>query len=193
MAEKLSEIKLFNKYSFEEVKINDESLVPVINVVKTGIVPHTATKEDLGHFGKCNTSIVERFIVHLMQHGRNSGKKRMAIKLFMEACEIMSKKGANPIQLLVDAVINAGPREISARVGRGGNMKRASVDVSPYKRVAKALQYLADSIRGTAFGNKKQSMAEIIAYEITSCATGNPSSMALKKKEEVERIAKSNR
>ncbi|OQS54948.1 RPS5 [Ecytonucleospora hepatopenaei] len=192
MSEKV-ELKLFNKYSFEEVKINDESLRNVINIQKTGIVPHTATKEDLGHFGKCNTSIIERFVVHLMQHGRNSGKKRLAMKLFMEACEIMSKKGGNPIQMLVDAVINAGPREISARVGRGGNMKRASVDVSPYKRVAKALQFLADAIRNAAFGNKKQGMPEIIAYEIMACAAGNQNSMALKKKEEVERIAKSNR
>ena len=192
MSEKV-ELKLFNKYSFEEVKINDESLKNVINIKKAGIVPHTATKEDLGHFGKCNTSIIERFVVHLMQHGRNSGKKRLAMKLFMEACEIMSKKGGNPIQMLVDAVINAGPREISARVGRGGNMKRASVDVSPYKRVAKALQFLADAIRNAAFGNKKQGMSEIIAYEIMACAAGNQNSMALKKKEEVERIAKSNR
>lgn len=186
-------IKLFYKYSFDDVKVEDESLIKYINIGKAGIVPHTSTKEDLGHFGKSNTSIVERFITHLMRNGRNSGKKRLAIKLFMKACEIIEKKGKNPIQLLVNAVINAGPREISARIGRGGNMKRASVDVSPYKRINKALQYLTEGMRNQAFKNKKMNMPEIIAFELINAAANNQNSYAVKKKEEVERIAKSNR
>lgn len=190
---KESPIKLFYKYSYDNIKISDESLVEFLNVSKMGIVPHTSTKDDLGHFGKCNTSIIERFIVHLMQHGRNSGKKRLAIKLFKKACEIIAKKEMNPVQIMCDAVINSGPREISARVGKGGNMKRTSVDVSPYKRVNKALQFLAEGIRGAAFGNKKMNMPEVIAFELMNAAANNQNSYAVKKKEEVERIAKSNR
>ncbi|ORD94112.1 RS5 [Enterospora canceri] len=191
--EKQNGMKLFYKYTFEDVKVNDESLKAHINIAKVCIVPHTATKDDLGHFGKNNTSIVERFVAHLMQHGRNSGKKRLAIKLFKKACEIMEKRGVNPIQALVDAVINAGPREISARVGKGGAMKRTSVDVSPFKRVNKALQFLSDGIRSSAFNNKKQNMPEIMANEIMNAAANQQTSYAVKKKEEVERIAKSNR
>jgi small subunit ribosomal protein S5e len=100
--------------------------------------------------------------------------------------------GENPIQLLVDAVTNAGPRESSARVGRGGSMKRASVDVAPYRRVNVALRFLAEGIRTTAFKNKK-TLPEVMASEILSAAKSSQNSYSVKKREEMERIAKSNR
>jgi len=189
----MENIKLFDKFSYTEVSVKDETLAPIINISIPGIVPHTSTKINLGRFGKIHTSIVERFVVHLMQHGRNSGKKRLAIRLFQEACEIMhDRTKENPIQLLVDAVINSGPRESSARVGRGGSMKRSSVDVSPYRRVNVALKYLADAIRSGAFKNHK-TMPEVIANELMAAAKNSQNSNAVKKREEVERIAKSNR
>ncbi|ELA42540.1 ribosomal protein S7 [Vittaforma corneae ATCC 50505] len=189
----MENIKLFNLYPYTEVKVSDETLVPFINVSAPGIFPHTCTKINLGRFGKAKTSIVERFAVHLMQHGRNSGKKRLVIRLFREACVIMHKlTKENPVQLLVDACINAGPRESSSRVGRGGNMKRTSVDVSPYRRLNIALRLLAEGIRTTAFKNKK-TMPEIIANEIMAAAKNSQNSYAVKKKEEIERVAKSNR
>lgn len=189
----MDKIELFNKYSFNGVEVKDETLKNIINISVPGIVPHTSTKVNLGSFGKIHTSIVERFVVHLMSNGRNTGKKRLAIRLFREACEIMHKlTGENPVQLLVDAVINAGPRESSARIGRGGSMKRASVDVSPYRRVNIALSFLSEGIRTTAFKNKK-TMAEVMANEIMSAAKNSQNSFAVKKREEVERIAKSNR
>lgn len=189
----MENIKLFNLYPYAGVEVKDETLAPFINVSIPGVFPHTCTKINLGRFGKARTSIVERFVVHLMQHGRNSGKKRMAIRLFKEACAIMQKlTNENPIQLLVDACINAGPRESSSRIGRGGNMKRASVDVSPYRRLNVSLRLLADGIRQTAFKNKK-TMPEVIANEIMAAAKNNQNSYAVKKKEEIERVAKSNR
>jgi len=189
----MESIQLFNSYSFHDVTVRDETLQNFINVSVPGIVPHTSTKVNLGRFGKIHTSIVERFVVHLMNNGRNTGKKRLAIRLFKESCGIMHKlTGENPVQLLVDAVINSGPRESSARIGRGGSMKRASVDVSPYRRVNIALRFLAEGIRTTAFKNKK-TMPEVMANEIISAAKNNQNSYAVKKREEVERIAKSNR
>lgn len=189
----MSDIKLFNLYSHTDVVVKDETLEPFINVSMPGVVPHTCTKISLGRFGKARTAITERFIVHLMQHGRNSGKKRLAIRLFKEACGIMHKlTNENPIQLLVDACINAGPRESSARIGRGGSMKRASVDLSPYKRLNVSLRLLAEGIRTTAFKNRK-TMPEVIANEIMAAAKNSQSSYAIKKREEIERVAKSNR
>lgn len=189
----MENIKLFNMYPYNEVQVNERTLQPFINVSAPGIFPHTCTKISLGRFGKARTSIVERFVTHLMQHGRNSGKKRMVIRLFREACAIMHKLGGeNPIQLLVDACINAGPRESSARVGRGGNVKRTSVDVSPYRRLNIALRLLAEGIRSAAFKNKK-TMPEVIANEIMAAAKKSQNSYAVKKKEEIERVAKSNR
>lgn len=189
----MENIKLFNLYPYNEVQVNERTLEPFINVSIPSIFPHTSTKINLGRFGKANTSIVERFVTHLMQHGRNSGKKRMVIRLFKEACAIMQKlTNENPVQLLVDACINAGPRESSARIGRGGNVKRSSVDVSPYRRLNISLRLLSEGIRTTAFKNKK-TMPEVIANEIIAAAKNSQNSYAVKKKEEIERVAKSNR
>lgn len=186
-------IQLFNKYDYTGVTVSDETLVNFINISVPGIVPHTSTKINIGRFGKIHTSIVERFVVRLMANGRNTGKKRLVIKLFKEACDIMHElTKENPIQLLTDAVINSGPRESSARVGRSGSMKRSSVDVSPYRRVNIALRLLTDGIRTTAFKNKK-TMPQVIAAEIVAAAKNSQNSYAVKKREEAERIAKSNR
>lgn len=39
------------------------------------------------------------------------------------------------LQVLVDAVINSGPREDSTRVGSAGVVRRQAVDLSPFRRV----------------------------------------------------------
>lgn len=41
----------------------------------------------------------------------------------------------NPLQILVTAIINSGPREDSTRIGRAGTVRRQAVDVSPLRRV----------------------------------------------------------
>ncbi|ORD99161.1 RS5 [Hepatospora eriocheir] len=191
----MSELQLFNKYSFKEVIVSDEALKEHINVTKEEIFPHSSTKANLGRFGNNNKSIVERFIVRLMRKGRNNGKKRLAMRLYEESCEIVAAKTKkNPIQILVDAIINSGPREMAMRVGRGSNLRRSSVDVSSYARVSKALQYLTDGIRNSAFKNEKNTMPEVIAYELINAASNNEAnSYGIKKKSEIERIAKSNR
>jgi len=189
----MENIKLFGLYSYTDVVVNERTLEPFINVKAPGIYPHTSTKISLGRFGKAQTSIVERFVTHLMQQGRNTGKKRMVIRLFKEACVLMHKfTKENPVQLLVDACINAGPRESSARIGRGGNVKRSSVDVSPYRRLNTSLRLLSEGIESLAKHNKK-TMPEVIANEIMAAAKNSQNSYAVKKKEEIERVAKSNR
>lgn len=41
----------------------------------------------------------------------------------------------NPLQTLVQAITNSGPREDSTRIGRAGTVRRQAVDVSPLRRV----------------------------------------------------------
>ena len=48
----------------------------------------------------------------------------------------------NPLQVLVDAVANSGPREDSTRIGRAGTVRRQAVDVSPLRRVNQAVWLL---------------------------------------------------
>lgn len=46
----------------------------------------------------------------------------------------------NPLQVLVNAIINSGPREDSTRIGRAGTVRRQAVDVSPLRRVNQVCQ-----------------------------------------------------
>ena len=48
----------------------------------------------------------------------------------------------NPLQVLVDAITNSGPREDSTRIGRAGTVRRQAVDVSPLRRVNQAVWLL---------------------------------------------------
>ena len=92
----------------------------------------------------------------------------------------------------MNAVINAGPREDSTRIGSAGTVRRQAVDVSPLRRVNQAMALLTTGARLAAFRNIK-TIAECLADELINAAKGSSNSYAIKKKDELERVAKSNR
>ena len=191
------ERKLFHKWSYEDVKVSDISLEDYIAVNQRDkyrvYLPHTAGRYNKRAFRKGQCPIVERLVNCMMMHGRNSGKKVMALRIVKHAFEIIAlTTGKNPIQVLVDAVINASPREDSTRVGSTGTVKRQAVDVSPLRRVNQSLYLMTQGVRNSAFRNIK-SIAECLADELINASTGSTNSYAIKKKEETERVAKSNR
>lgn len=98
----------------------------------------------------------------------------------------------NPVQILVDSIINTGPREDSTRVGSAGVVRRQAVDVSPFRRVNQSLYLMTVGSRESAFRNVK-TIAECLADEIVNAARGSSNSYAVKKKDEIERVAKANR
>lgn len=54
-----------------------------------------------------------------MMHGRNNGKKNMAIAVVREALDIISLlTNKNPLEIVLQAVSNGGPREDSTRIGK---------------------------------------------------------------------------
>jgi len=92
----------------------------------------------------------------------------------------------------VQAIVNAGPREDSTRVGAAGIVRRQAVDVSPFRRVNQALYLIAQGARAASFRNIK-TIAECVADEIINASKGSSNSYAIKKKDEIERVAKANR
>ena len=83
-----------------------------------------------------------------MMHGRNNGKKVMTVRIVKHAFEIIHLlTDQNPIQVLVDAVQNTGPREDSTRIGSQGTVRRQAVDVSPLRRVNQAIHLLTTGVR----------------------------------------------
>merc|ERR1719419_1547306 len=80
--------------------------------------------------------IVERLVNSMMMHGRNNGKKLKTVTIVKHCFEIINLlTDKNPLQILIDAIINSGPREDSTRIGRAGTVRRQSVDVAPLRRV----------------------------------------------------------
>lgn len=156
-------------------------------------LPHTAGRYQKKRFRKAQCPIVERLVNALMRHGRNSGKKLKAVRIVKHALEIIHLlTDRNPLQVVVEAVIKSGPREDSTRVGSAGVVRRQGVDVSPFRRVNQALYLIATGAREASFRNVK-TIAECLADELINASKGSSNSYAIKKKDEIERVAKANR
>jgi len=156
-------------------------------------LPHTAGRYQKKRFRKAQCPVVERLANSLMRKGRNSGKKLMANRIVKHTLEIIHLlTDQNPVQVVVDSIINAGPREDSTRVGSAGVVRRQAVDMSPFRRVNQAIYLITTGARESSFRNIK-TIAETLADEIINAAKGSSNSYAIKKKDEVERVAKANR
>ncbi|KAK1562835.1 hypothetical protein Q3G72_017740 [Acer saccharum] len=190
------DVKLFNRWTFEDVQVNDISLCDYVGVQAAKhatYVPHTAGRYSKKRFRKAQCPIVERLTNSLMMHGRNNGKKLMAVRIIKHAMEIIHLlTDQNPVQVIVDAVINSGPREDATRIGSAGVVRRQAVDISPLRRVNQAIYLLTTGARESAFRNIK-TIAECLADELINAAKGSSNSYAIKKKDEIERVAKANR
>merc|ERR1711974_130654 len=189
------EIRLFNRWFSDDVEVFDISLQEYMAVKQkyATYLPHTAGRYHVKRFRKATCPIVERFTNSLMRRGRNNGKKLMAVRIVKHAFEIIHLlTDKNPIQVLLDAVVNSGPREDSCRIGSAGTVRRQAVDVSPLRRVNQAIYLLTTGARESSFRNVK-TIAECVAEELINAAKGSSNSYAIKKKDELERVAKSNR
>ena len=144
-------------------------------------------------FRKAQCPIVERLVNSLMRKGVNNGKKFLGVRIVQQAFEIVHLlTDENPLQVYVRAVVNAGPREDSTRIGAGGIVRRQAVDCSPFRRVNQAIYNIGNGAREASFRTIK-TIAECLADEIINASKGSSNSSAIKKKDEVERVAKANR
>merc|ERR1711988_1433749 len=92
-------------------------------------------------------------------HGRNTGKKIKAVRIVQQALEIVAllNPDQNPIQVLIDAVKNGGPREDSCKVGSSGTVRRQAVDVrssSMLSRTVALAKILVRSVLPVPSGDK---------------------------------------
>jgi len=178
-----NEIKLFGKWGFDDVEVKDVSLVDYVAIQRQAAtyLPHTAGRYAAKRFRKAQCPIVERLTNSLMRSGRNNGKKLMAVRIVRHAFDIIHLlTDRNPIQVLVEAIVNGGLREDSTRIGSAGTVRRQAVDVSPLRRVNQAVWLLTTGAREAAFRNMK-TIAECLADELVNAAKGSSNSYAIKK------------
>ena len=183
---------LFNKWDVSEVKVNDPGLVRYVTLTAL-IIPHSCGKFSKQEFNKSNMMIVERLINRLMQTENNTGKKQLAIRIVRDAFELINKKTKrNPIEVLVEAIANSGPREETVRLKYGGINVPKSVDTAPLRRVDTAIGFLAEAtLKGSS--TSKKSASAVLADELIAASKGDMKCYSVGKKEERERIAKSAR
>ncbi len=185
-------MKLFGLWDCNDVEVTDISLVRYINL-KERLVPHSAGRHEHKRFHKSYVHIVERLANKLMGPGKNTGKKILALNTVKSALKIIElKTGSNPIQVLVDAIINCAPREETTRISYGGIVYHTAVDSAPQRRVDVALRLLAMSVRKASFNNVR-TFDEILAEQLILASTNNPNSNAIKRKQDIERVALSAR
>ena len=179
------------------IQIDNACFIDYIAIKSTKaqvFIPHTAGRFQTKKFRKALCPIVERLVGSMQFSGRNTGKKVKAIRIVRHAFEIIHiLTGRNPLEVFVNAVLAAGPREDSTRIGSGGVVRKQAVDVSPMRRVNQAIYLMSNGARDKAHKTMK-SIAECLADEIVNVEKGNlQSCFALKKKEEIEKVAKGNR
>jgi small subunit ribosomal protein S7 len=201
MCKEKTEIMLFDRWSFEGLKVNDWTLVNYINL-KPIIVPHSAGRHEHRRFWKSSkVSIIERFVNRLLAPGfigskikghkssYNSGKKMKLLRSIENAFTLIEvNTGSNPIQVLIDAICNSAPREETTRIALGGISYASAVDIAPQRRVDLAIKYLVQAIGGRSHSNERQ-FALNLAQELIQAAQNSQESKAVKRKDEIERIA----
>jgi small subunit ribosomal protein S7 len=205
MSKAKNKIKLFNRWSFEDVKVRDRTLENYINL-KPIIIPHSAGRHEHRRFWKSSkVSILERFANRLLSPGfigsrikghkssYNSGKKGKLLSSLKNSFVLIElTTGQNPIQILIDAIVNTTPREETTKIAMGGISYASAVDIAPQRRVDLALKYLAQAIGARSHSNEKQ-FEENLAQELILAASNSQESRAIKRKDEIERIAVSAR
>ena len=194
---------LFEKYSFD-VEVADLSLRNYINL-KQAQDPLSCRRGSQKSFSKVNVGIIERLENSLMRggtggkvgghvirtKGRLQGKKLKVIKIIEDAFDIVNTKtGANPVQVFIKALENSAPIEDTTHVVYGGITSNVAVDISASRRLDIALRNVAHATIIGAFGNKR-TMAEALANELMLASNGDINSFALKRKNEIERMARS--
>ncbi len=197
------EFLVFGKWDPAEVVVEDLGLRRYLSISDVG-VPHSSARNANKQFHQTEVHIVERLMNKLMvtghegkahkrSSGRFSGKKMLAYNIVQDAFGIIEKRAKkNPLQVLVDAVSNASPREETTMLKYGGVSYHQSVDVAPKRRLDVALRYLTVGAAKSAF-KKKKSIAQALAEEIISASKQDNKCYSIARKEEIERVAKAAR
>lgn len=197
---------LFGKWDTGDVMVTDPALKQHLNMKPT-MLPHTAGRYTIRSMDKIRINIVERLINNIMRSGQGKrklggkymrgrhacGKKHLAYNTVRMAFEIVEQKTQkNPMQVLVDALQNAIPREDVVRVKYGGVAYTRSVDVSAVRGLNMAIKNIALA----AFSGSYRTgvpVEQALAMELISAAGNDPKSYAVSRKGQAERSGMSSR
>jgi small subunit ribosomal protein S7 len=175
----------------DKIKVEDKGLERYINLDSENIYLGAVFANKM--FAKSKVPLVERLINNLMRTENYNGKKNSAYKVVKSSFEIIEKRTkSNPIQVLVNAIENSAPKEETTRLRFGGISVPKAVDTAPQRRLDIALRNICKGVVNTSHKNKK-GVEICLAEEIIKASKNDPSSFAVAKKNDIERVAKSAR
>ena len=93
---------------------------------------------------------------------------------------------------MVKAVENTAPAEDVTRIAYGGIVYPISVDIAPLRRIDMSLRFMTDGARQAAYSNPR-TIDECLAEEISYAAQRDNRSFAVRKRDEMERVALASR
>ena len=131
-----------------------------------------------------NSRLVSKFINNVMMNGKKGTAERIVYTSFQQVEERIGRLGIDVFEQAirnVTPVIEVKPRRV------GGATYQVPIDIRSERRQALALRWLLQAAR-TRCG---QSMAEKLASEIIDAS--NNAGNAVRRKEEVHRMAEANR
>jgi small subunit ribosomal protein S7 len=194
----MTHMKLFGLYDATEVRVEDPGLKKVINLnSKLMLKSHGRIKWDPA---KTKVHVIER-LINLMQVPGSRGKKHKIItswingkqsrctKILLDALKMIEEKTKqNPLKVFVKAIENGAPKDEVTSIEYGGARYPQAVDVSPRRRLNLVLRYIVNGSYDKAF-NKKLTITEALAREITLASENSSESYAISKKNEIEKQA----
>ena len=179
------------KYDKDKIKVEDKGLERYINLDSENIYLGAIFANKM--FSKPKVPVVERLINNLMRTEKYNGKKVSSYKVVKSAFEVIEKRTkSNPIQVLINAIEHAAPKEETTRLRFGGISVPKAVDTAPQRRLDIALRNNCKGVVNSAHKNKK-SVTLCLADELIKASKNDPSSFAVAKKNDMERVAKSAR
>lgn len=199
----MSDVKAFNRWSTEEIKVDDPGLVRYINL-EARIVPKTGARYAGNRFHKSRIFIVERLMNKVMIPGHKSkkhfkssnqitGKAGNAYKIIEKVFLIIEQNlKENPIKVFVKALENASQREEIITIEYGGARYPKAVECAPQRRIDIALRHMTQGAYHKSFNTKKP-IEDCLSEEIINAYKMSNTSNAIAKKFEVERQADSSR
>jgi small subunit ribosomal protein S7 len=131
-----------------------------------------------------DSTLVNKFVNSMMW----GGKKSTAQGIFYESMEKLGQKGGDePLKLFKKAVENCKPLlEVKTRRVGGANYQ-VPVEVNPDRRTSLAIRWILTYSRGRA----EKGMVDKLTNELLDAANGRGA--AIKKKEDVHRMAEANK
>ena len=145
-----------------------------------------AEKREMREDKVYQSKLITKFVNRMMK----DGKKSVAQKSFYDSFEILSKDGADALQIFESAINNIGPKvEVKSKRVGGANYQ-VPQEVRGERRVTLAIRWILEAAR--ARSNKEfHSFAEKLAAEFIEASKNEGA--AIKKKEDTHKMAEANK